>query len=146
MADHIPPLLPQTLLTSINAHIPSEDYSLHYIKVDNAIAILQDFGQDCFMSKLDIKAAFQNIPIHPSDWELLGMKWQGLYFSIWSFPLVCVVPPSSSTSSPQPLSGSFKTSSTFPRLSTFSIFLSPQAHPGPTVQQPSAMSFACSPN
>jgi len=32
------------------------------------------------MSKLDIKAAFQNIPVNPSDWELLGMKWQGLYF------------------------------------------------------------------
>ena len=32
------------------------------------------------MSKLDIKAAFRNIPGHPSDWELLGMKWQGLYF------------------------------------------------------------------
>ena len=32
------------------------------------------------MSKLDIKAAFRNIPVHPSDWELLGMKWEGLYF------------------------------------------------------------------
>ena len=66
--------------TSVNAHIPPEDYSLQYIKVDNAITILQDLGQNCFMSKLDIKAAFRNIPIHPTDWELLGMKWQGLYF------------------------------------------------------------------
>ncbi|KAL9977320.1 hypothetical protein ACROYT_G014710 [Oculina patagonica] len=66
--------------TSVNAHIPPEDYSLHYIKVDNAITILQDLGQNCFMSKLDIKAAFRNIPVHPTDWELLGMKWQGLYF------------------------------------------------------------------
>ena len=32
------------------------------------------------MSKLDIKSAFRNIPVHPSDWELLGMKWNGLYF------------------------------------------------------------------
>ena len=66
--------------TSVNAHIPPEDYSLQYIKVDNAITILQDLGQNCFMSKLDIKAAFRNIPVHPTDWELLGMKWQGLYF------------------------------------------------------------------
>ena len=71
---------PKHRLTSVNAHIPPEDYSLQYIKVDNAIAILQDLGQNCFMSKLDIKAAFRNIPVHPSDWELLGMKWQGLYF------------------------------------------------------------------
>ena len=66
--------------TSVNAHIPPEAYSLYYIKVDNAISILQELGQGCFMSKLDIKSAFRNIPVHPSDWELLGMKWEGLYF------------------------------------------------------------------
>ena len=32
------------------------------------------------MSNLDIKSAFRNIPVHPSDWELLDMKWQGLYY------------------------------------------------------------------
>jgi len=31
-------------LTSVNAHIPPEDYSLQYIKVDNAIAILKYLG------------------------------------------------------------------------------------------------------
>ena len=66
--------------TSVNAHIPPESYSLQYIKVDHAIAILQDLGPGCFMSKLDIKSAFCNVPVHPSDWELLGMKWEGLYF------------------------------------------------------------------
>ena len=71
----------------MNAHISPEDCSLQYIKVDNVIAILQDLGQNCFMSKLDIKAAFWNIPVHPSDWELLGMKWQGLYFFDMVLPL-----------------------------------------------------------
>ena len=71
---------PKRHSTSVNAHISPEAYSLQYIKVDHAIAILQDLGQGCFMSKLDIKAAFRNIPVHPSDWELLGMKWEGLYF------------------------------------------------------------------
>ena len=66
--------------TSVNAHISPTDYSLHYISVDNAISIIQSLGQGCFMSKLDIKSAFRNIPVHPSNWELLGMKWQGLYY------------------------------------------------------------------
>ena len=66
--------------TSVNAHIPPESYSLQYIKVDHAIAILQELGPGCFTSKLDIKSAFRNVPVHPSDWELLGMKWEGLYF------------------------------------------------------------------
>ena len=71
---------PKHCPTSVNAHIPPESYSLQYIKVDHAIAILQDLGPGCFMSKLDIKSAFRNVPVHPSDWELLGMKWEGLYF------------------------------------------------------------------
>ena len=66
--------------TSVNAHISPSDYSLHYITVDNAISIIQNLGQGCFMSKLDIKSAFRNIPVHPLDWELLGMKWQGMYY------------------------------------------------------------------
>ena len=32
------------------------------------------------MSKLDIKSAFRNVLVHPSDWELLGTKWERLYF------------------------------------------------------------------
>ena len=65
------------------------DYSLHYITVDNAISIFQKLGQECFTSKLDIKSAFPNIPVHPLDWELLGMKWQGLYYfdTVLSFGL-----------------------------------------------------------
>ena len=40
---------------SINAHISPESYSPQHIKVDHAISILQELGQGCFMSKLDIK-------------------------------------------------------------------------------------------
>ena len=32
------------------------------------------------MAKTDVKSAFRNIPVHPDDWELLGMKWRDLYF------------------------------------------------------------------
>ena len=43
------------------------------------------------MSKLDIKSAFRNIPVHPSDWELLGMKCNSLYFfdTVLPFGLRC---------------------------------------------------------
>ena len=97
------------------------------------------------MSKLDIKAAFRNIPVHPSDWELLEMKWQDLHFFDMVLPFGLRSVPFSLTSSPQPSSGSFKTSSTSPRLFTFlMIFSSQQPHPGPILQQPSAMSSTCS--
>ena len=32
------------------------------------------------MGKTDICSAFRNVPVHPKDWELLGMHWNGLYF------------------------------------------------------------------
>ena len=71
---------PKHQTASVNSHISPTDYSLHYITIDTAISIIQNIGQGCFMSKLDIKSAFRNIPVHPSDWELLGMKWNGPYF------------------------------------------------------------------
>ena len=36
-------------------------------------------GQGCFMAKIDIKAAFCQYPVHPDDWEHLGMHWRGMY-------------------------------------------------------------------
>ena len=71
---------PKTSDTGINANISSEDYSLQYVRIDDAIRILLKLGPNCFMAKTDVQSAFRNIPVHPDDWELLGMKWRGLYF------------------------------------------------------------------
>lgn len=71
---------PKTSSTSINANIPIEDYTLQYITIDNAIHLLLSLGKGTFMSKTDIQSAFRIIPIHPHDWELLGMQWKGLFF------------------------------------------------------------------
>ena len=32
------------------------------------------------MGKTDIESAFRLIPVHPNDWELLGMFWNGQYY------------------------------------------------------------------
>ena len=65
---------------SINDFISKEDYSLHYITIDKAIAAIKRVGRGAWLSKLDIEAAFRIIPIHPSQWHLLGMKWEGQYY------------------------------------------------------------------
>ena len=41
------------------------------------------------MAKTDIKSAFRIIPIHPSDYSLLGMKWQGRYYFDRCLPMGC---------------------------------------------------------
>ena len=32
------------------------------------------------MAKTDIESAFRLFPVHPDDWELLGMFWNGFYY------------------------------------------------------------------
>ena len=65
---------------SINSSINKEDFSLTYVTVDDAIQAIQRLGEGAFMAKTDIESAFRLIPIHPDDWELLGMQWGGLYY------------------------------------------------------------------
>ena len=65
---------------SINDHIPKDPYSLQYVRVDDAIAILRSLGPGSFMAKTDLKSAFRLMPIHPEDWNLLSIYWQSQYY------------------------------------------------------------------
>ena len=65
---------------SINDHIPKDPFSLSYVRVDDAISIIQSLGKGAFMAKTDLKSAFRLIPVHPDDWNLLGIYWQSRYF------------------------------------------------------------------
>ena len=62
--------------SSVNDGIDKEQYSLHYSSVDEAVALLQQAGWGASMAKVDLKAAFQMIPVGREDWELLGMVWR----------------------------------------------------------------------
>ena len=66
---------------SINDHIAQDDYLLDHTSIDDAIRILLWLGKGALMVKVDLKSAFQMVPVHPADWELLGMHWkEGFYF------------------------------------------------------------------
>ena len=38
------------------------------------------------MAKFDIEAAYRNIPVHPSDRFLLGLKWRQSYYVDLTLP------------------------------------------------------------
>ena len=65
---------------SINDYIPKDPYSLQYVLVDDPIRALQSLGQGSYMAKTDLKSAFRLIPIHPDDWNLLGIYWQAMFY------------------------------------------------------------------
>ena len=65
---------------SLNQLINKDEYSLTYVKLDDAISGILKSGRGSWLCKTDIVNAFKQIPIHPSLWHLYGVKWNGAYF------------------------------------------------------------------
>lgn len=62
--------------SSVNVGISSEFTSVGYATIGDAICCIKIAGIGSFMAKTDIKNVFRIIPIHPSDYNLLGMQWK----------------------------------------------------------------------
>ena len=65
---------------SLNSLIPSEEFSLKYASIDQAIQQVIEVGQGAWLSKADIADAFKLLPIAPSLWQWHGIKWRELYY------------------------------------------------------------------
>jgi len=59
---------------SVNDGIDPEEFTLHYITVDQVIRLVCKLGPGALMAKFDVEAAYRNVPVHPSHRVLLGMK------------------------------------------------------------------------
>ena len=71
------PVLPQG--ASVNDATDAKLCSLQYTSVNRAANITQWFGPDALLAKVDIRAAYHLIPVHPNDQLLLGLWlcWKG---------------------------------------------------------------------
>ena len=65
---------------SENEHIPKELTSFAYAGIQDAISYIKKLGKGCYMSKTDVQSAFRIMPIHRSDYHLLGFSWEGEYY------------------------------------------------------------------
>jgi hypothetical protein len=77
---------------SVNKSVTQFEVSLPAF--DKAVQLLTRMGAElpehlrgkvpaCYMSKVDIDAAYRCIPVRPADWPLLGLHWQDkLYFDL----------------------------------------------------------------
>ena len=63
-----------------------DEFTLHYISVNQVIRMVLQFGKGALMAKFDAEAAYRNIVIHRADRYLLGMKWQGQYYVDLALP------------------------------------------------------------
>lgn len=65
---------------SVNDGICSEDFSVLYASIDDAVRIIFDIGGAPFMAKSDLSAAFRQCPVRPADYPLLGFEWNGGFY------------------------------------------------------------------
>ena len=61
--------------SSVNDGIDPSTCSLSYFSVHDAAREVFRPGQHSLMAKVDVKSAYQNIPVHPGDRWLLSMLW-----------------------------------------------------------------------
>ena len=71
---------------SINDYIIKEEFSLQYLKIDDAIRIIQHLGEGALLTKVDVQDAFRILPVNPQQWPLLSIKWGGLYYMYVRLP------------------------------------------------------------
>ena len=62
---------------SVNDGIPSDHCSLSYATIDDAVAKIRTLGRGTVLVKMDLKDAYRIVPVHPTDYHLLGVSWEG---------------------------------------------------------------------
>jgi len=72
--------LSSPLGSSVNDGIPSDPFSLQYVRIDDAVNLIMSSPAPVFLSKLDVKSAFRQIPVRSADFHLLGIFWKGFYY------------------------------------------------------------------
>ncbi|XP_048252630.1 uncharacterized protein LOC124136488 [Haliotis rufescens] len=76
---------------SINDFIDTEACSVVYAKFDEATHMVQQLGKGALLAKFDIQSAFRIIPVHPSDFELLGIRFEGEFYFDKCLPFGCSI-------------------------------------------------------
>ena len=76
---------------SINDYIDKDLCVVHYASFDKAVALAAQFEEGAWLAKVDIKSAFRLLPVSPVDYELLGFKFEGMYYFDWYLPKGCSI-------------------------------------------------------
>lgn len=73
--------------SSVNDGIDPDMCSVKYAEFDVAVGLVAGIGRGAFMAKADIKSAFRLLPVHPSDFEILGIKVENQYYVDKALPM-----------------------------------------------------------
>lgn len=76
---------------SVNDFIDKKYCSVRYSSFDEALNMLSKLGHEALVARLDIKNAFRLLPVHKSDFQLLGYRIQGKIFVDKCLPFGCSI-------------------------------------------------------
>jgi hypothetical protein len=79
--------------TSVNDFIDKDLSSVQYSKFDNIIDIIKRLGPGTLMGKRDVKSAFNLCPVHPDEFDLLGICFNDRYWVQKMLPQGCSISP-----------------------------------------------------
>ena len=65
---------------SVNLSITQEHKTVKYATLSDAVHQIQELGPGCYLAKSDIKNTFRIVPLHPSQYTLMGFKWRDRYY------------------------------------------------------------------
>ncbi|CAG2232425.1 unnamed protein product [Mytilus edulis] len=65
---------------SINDLIDKDLCSMTYVKIDDAIRLITNYGKGTKLCKFDIQNEFKICPVLPNQWPLFCFKWESLYY------------------------------------------------------------------
>ena len=71
--------------SAVNDGIPKTSYlgshvNLIFPRVDDLVALVKEHGRGCLLYKRDLKRAYRQIPVDPSDVPLLGYGFEGNFY------------------------------------------------------------------
>ena len=72
--------------SSVNDGISSQWSSISYVSIDFLLSLVLEAGKGSTLVKADIKEAYRMLPIHPEDQGLLGIKWEGEFYTDKALP------------------------------------------------------------
>ena len=76
---------------AVNDMIPEELCAVQYTPSDAVVHMIKACGPGIELAKCDIQLALHLLPVHPSDFELLGFAFEGCYYMDGALTMGCSI-------------------------------------------------------
>lgn len=74
---------------SVNSAIDPQFSTVQYTSFDKVLDTVASLGKNALLAKMDVKAAFRLLILHPDDFELFGFKFKNNFFFDKCLPMGC---------------------------------------------------------